>query len=231
MEHSQASAAATISEEEVIRFLEQNPNFLERHPQLLDTLEIPHASGNAVSLVEKQVSILRERNIDMRQRLGVLTDNARRNDRLYEHTRKLALALLEANDLRSLQRAYMEAMAGDFKVEYAAVIMFGNEDNSTEGCRVDSLERARNEVGALLRSRKPLCGALRLDELNYLFPGVKSIGSAAIMPILSEYSELGLIAVGSSDPHRYDSQMDTLFLGHIADVMARLIPRLQQERD
>lgn len=231
MEHSEAPTLQTITEEDVIQFLEKAPDFLERNPQLLDTLEIPHASGNAVSLVEKQVSILRERNIDMRQRLGALTDNARRNDRLYEQTRALTLSLLEATDLSGLQQAYMEAMAKDYKVEYAAVIMFGDEEHTSDACRIDALERARNEVGALLRSRKPLCGALRLDELNYLFPGVDSIGSAAIMPILSEYNELGLIAVGSSDPHRYDSQMGTLFLAHIADVMARLIPRLQQERE
>ena len=52
------------------------------------------------------------------------------------------------------------------------------------------------------------------------------VGSAALMP-LANGEELGLIAVGSADANQYSSNMGTLFLTHIADVIVRLLPRLR----
>jgi len=125
-EQAQAIAPATeLSDEQVREYLKLNGDFLQRNPDMLDHLHISHASGSAVSLVEKQVSVLRERNIDMRHRLNALTTNARDNDKLYEQTRKLVLALLDASNLDSVYSAFMDAMEKDFKVDYASLILFG----------------------------------------------------------------------------------------------------------
>lgn len=228
--NEQAAKAATEGEltDELVRdYLKANEDFLQRHPDLLDHLHISHASGSAISLVEKQVSILRERNIDMRHRLNHLTANARENDRLYEQTRGLVLRLLEADSVEALYRAFMSAMREDFKVEYASMILFGEEESAGE-CRVEALEAATAEIGGLLRSHKAVCGALRREELAYLFPDANAVGSAALMPLFNG-EELGLIAVGSADANRYSSNMGTLFLTHISDVMVRLLPRLPRQ--
>jgi len=214
-----------LSDDTVREYLKNHSDFLQRHPDMLDFLHVSHASGSAVSLVEKQVSVLRERNIEMRQRLNALTANARHNDQLYEQTRRLVLALLDARSLPALCTAFTTAMRDDFEVEHASIILFGDRHQAPEGVRVESAERARIEIGALLRSRKALCGPLRKEELNYLFPDVGAVGSAAVMPLVSG-EDLGVIAVGSSDAHRYSSSMGTLFLQHIAEVLVRLLPRL-----
>ena len=213
-----------LSDEQVREYLKENGDFLQRNPDMLDHLHISHASGSAVSLVEKQVSVLRERNVDMRHRLTALTTNARENDHLYQQTRTLVLGLLEAKDLNSLYRTFLDSMARDFKVEHASMILFGDKDSAGE-CRMESLEAARIEIGALLKGNKPVCGVLRKEELGYLFPDASDIGSAALMPLCSS-GELGLIAVGSSDAEKYSSNMGTLFLTHIAEVIVRLLPRL-----
>ena len=225
-EQAQAIAPATeLSDEQVREYLKLNGDFLQRNPDMLDHLHISHASGSAVSLVEKQVSVLRERNIDMRHRLNALTTNARDNDKLYEQTRKLVLALLDARNLDSVYSAFMDAMEKDFKVDYASLILFG-EPSSDGKCRVETSEAAKIEIGALLKGRKPVCGVLRKEELAYLFPDAGEVGSAALMP-LANGEELGLIAVGSADANRYSSSMGTLFLTHIADVIVRLLPHLK----
>jgi len=214
-----------LSDETVREYLKNHSDFLQRHPDMLDFLHVSHASGSAVSLVEKQVSVLRERNIEMRQRLNALTANARHNDRLYEQTRRLVLTLLDAPSLSVLCTAFTTAMRDDFEVEHASIILFGDRHQAPEGVRVESAERARIEIGALLRGRKALCGPLRKEELSYLFPAAGAVGSAAVMPLISG-EELGVIAVGSSDAHRYSSNMGTLFLQHVAEVLVRLLPRL-----
>jgi uncharacterized protein YigA (DUF484 family) len=223
---AKAAADSELTDELVREYLKANEDFLQRNPDLLDHLHISHASGSAISLVEKQVSILRERNIDMRHRLNSLTTNARENDRLYEQTRRLVLRLLEADSVEALYRAFMSAMCEDFKVEYASMILFG-ESGSAGECRVEPLDAATAEIGGLLRGRKAVCGALRREELAYLFPDATAVGSAALMP-LYDGEELGLIAVGSADANRYSSNMGTLFLTHISEVLVRLLPRLPQ---
>ncbi len=224
-----STAADTLSEAQVRDYLKENGDFLQRNPDLLDHLHVSHASGSAVSLVEKQVSVLRERNMDMRHRLNALTANARDNDQLYEHTRSTVLQLLEAHSLDDLYAAFMSAMRDEFGVEHASMILFGEDADGT-AVRIESPSRAGEEIGALLKGNKPVCGVLRTEELNFLFPDAGAVGSAALMP-LSETGELGLIAVGSSDADRYNSGMGTLFLSHIADVIVRLLPRLGQTAD
>lgn len=231
----------TTDEESVREYLIDNGDFLQRNPDLLDHLHISHASGSAVSLVEKQVSVLRERNIDMRHRLKTLTANARDNDKLYEHTRDLVVRLLDADSVAALYHSFMESMRKNFQAEYASMILFGDQPTD-QGYRVDRKDNAKAEIGALLGGRKAVCGTLRKEEFNYLFPATgkptslgerqpaNQGGSAAIMPLAGDRL-LGLIAVGSSDPHRYHKTMGTLFLAHIADVIVRLLPRFSAGED
>ena len=225
----------TLDDELVREYLLDNSDFLQRNPDLLDHLHINHASGSAVSLVEKQVSLLRERNIDMRHRLKTLKHNARENDQLYEQTRRLVLRLIEADSVAALYHAYMESMRDDFQVEQACMILFG-DSTGHDGVRVEAPERTHTEIGALLKGGKAVCGTLRQEELNYLFnataedPAGGAVGSAALVP-LSDDEQLGLIAVGSADANRYTSTMGTLFLSHLGDVIVRLLPRLQQRED
>lgn len=214
-----------LDDDTVREYLKQHSDFLQRHPDLLDYLQISHASGSAVSLVEKQVSVLRERNIEMRRRLSSLTDNARENEDLYEKTRELLLKLLEADSLQALSEAFHNSMRDSFKVEFASFILFGEPGPEKPPCRFEPTERARIEIGALTRGGKAVCGALRQEELKFLFPSAGNVGSAALMP-LESHEELGVIAVGSSDAQRYSSAMGTMFLNHIGEVMLRLIPRL-----
>ncbi|MDH4039473.1 MAG: DUF484 family protein [Gammaproteobacteria bacterium] len=226
---AEAADAAGLSDEAVREFLKENGDFLQRNPDLLDHLHVSHASGSAVSLVEKQVSVLRERNVDIRHRLKALTTNARENDKLFEQTRALVVKLLEADSVAGLYSAFMDSMKNGFEVEFASMILFGEEPADGD-YRVERLEDARSHIGALFSGRKAVCGALRKEEFNYLFtPGgsahhFQQGGSAAIMP-LADGSQLGLIAVGSADAGRYTSAMGTLFLSHIAEVIMRLLPR------
>jgi uncharacterized protein YigA (DUF484 family) len=216
-----------LTDEAVREYLKNHSDFLERNPDMLDYLHISHASGSAISLVEKQVSVLRERNIEMRRRLNTLTGNARDNDKLYEQTRALILNLLEANSPAQLSRAFSQAMKNDFQVEYSSMILFGDQGDQDSDCRIESAESAKIEIGALLKGRKAVCGPMRKEELNYLFPAAGAIGSAALMP-LYHGEDMGIIAVGSSDANRYSSSMGTLFLNQIADVVVRVLPRLSQ---
>src|SRR4051812_48389436 len=82
-------------EEAVLRYLEDQPDFLLRHPDLFAKLSLKHEVGaGAVSLIEHQVHTLRNRNADLNQQLRDLVGVARENDTLGGRLHHFALAMI-----------------------------------------------------------------------------------------------------------------------------------------
>ncbi len=214
-----------VTEEQVANYLRHNLDFFKKYPDLIAEITLPHNSGQAVSLVEKQVSVLRERNIEMRQRLSDLLDKARENDRLFDKTKRLVLALLEAPTLADFTEALYYSFNNDFKIHYTRLVLFGSNGVNAGPARISSLNQAREHIGKRLKSNKAVTGGIDVREINYLFDeDANNIGSAALT-ILSHGNLLGVLAIGNQDPSYYRSSMGTLFLGYIGEVITRLLPR------
>ena len=224
----QVPAHATPSESleaaAVAAYLEANPDFFVEHEELLPALRIPHQRGDTVSLVERQMKILRERNIEMRHRLSHLMDVARDNDRLFDKTRRLILTLMDATSLEETVIAVEDSLREDFQVPFVSLILFSDTPLPV-GRSVSSAE-AHQAIGGLLAGGKTICGVLREHELNFLFgeSEARQVGSSAVVA-LSYQGLHGVLAIGSSDPQHYKSSLGTLFLGYIAEVLARVLPR------
>ncbi|NKQ12412.1 DUF484 family protein [Pseudomonas sp. SST3] len=207
--------------ESVAAYLRIHPEFFVDHDELIPELRIPHLPGGAVSLVERQVKLLRERNIEMRHRLSQLMDVARDNDRLFDKTRRLVLDLLDANSLEEIIGAVDESLRHEFQVPYVSLILF-SESPLPVGRSVTTAE-AQQAIGGLLGTGKTVCGVLRPHELAFLFGEEESIdiGSAAVVALNQQQ---GILAIGSQDPQHYKSSLGTLFLGYIAEVLTRVLP-------
>ncbi|GAB3111484.1 DUF484 family protein [Aestuariicella hydrocarbonica] len=215
-----------ITEEQVTLYLRKHPDYFVKQPGLLADLRLPHASGEAISLVERQVSILRERNMDMRHRLSKLLDNARDNDRLFDKTKRLVLALLEGKGLTDIVDSLYYSFKNDFKIHYTTLILFADPDSLPKSkARVEPLSEARESIGQALKNNKPLCGILSPKEVKYLFPEhSQNVGSSALVPLIHGNS-FGVLAIANRDPNYYRSSMGTLFLSYIAEVLNRQLPR------
>ena len=63
---------AKITRDNVARYLRTHSDFFKHHTDLIETLAIPHETGVAVSLVERQVELLRNKNKELDQKLHQL---------------------------------------------------------------------------------------------------------------------------------------------------------------
>lgn len=216
----------TPTAEQVVKYLSEHPEFFSQHTLLLEELTLPHESGNAISLVERQVSVLRERNMDMRHRLSKLLDNARDNDRLFEKTKRLVLKLLEAQSTDECLSSLTESFQHHFNIHYTSIILFDNSPTRTsQAARVVSIEQAQKHIAALLKSNKAQCGTFSTGENIFLFPEFgDSVGSAALTPLVKG-NTFGVLAIGNRDPSYYRSSMGTLFLSYIGEVLSRVLPK------
>jgi uncharacterized protein len=207
-----------LSLPQVADFLTAHPDFFSQNPDILENLELPHQSGEAISLIERQVGMLRNRNEKIQRRLDNLLESARTNDKLFEKTKRLVLSMLSV---------LYESLATDFEIEFYRLILLADNDKiQSNYARIVSLTEANYAIGTLLRSNRAICGVLGSDELAFLFgEDGKKIGSVAATP-LNNGRIFGVLAIGSSDPNYYRSSMGTLFLGYIAEVINRITPRL-----
>jgi uncharacterized protein YigA (DUF484 family) len=231
----------TLNAEKVAGWLRNHPDFFEGRDDLLELMRLPDAKGDAVSLLERQASILRDRNAELRERLNHLLDVARDNDKLFEKTRKLVLGLIEARNTEQLFRSLIKFLKKDFGSDAVQILVYDRDLNLEGDIRKDvrclSWNDLHEALQVLLRSGKAVTGSLREEELKHLFPQqAGSIKSAAMMPL--EYDgRQGLLAIGSEDPQHFRSNMGTLFLTHIGDVISRRMadmlkasPRLEAKR-
>ncbi|MBD1599907.1 DUF484 family protein [Pseudomonas typographi] len=210
--------------ETVEQYLQAHPDFFVGREELLAQLRIPHQRGDTVSLVEHQLKLLRERNIDLRTRLGQLMDVARDNDRLFNKTRRLILALLDAANLEEVVMGVEDSLRQEFKVPYVALILFS--DLPTPVGRSLPLSEAQQAIGSLLGEGKAVSGTLRAHELAFLFGEAQhqEVASTALVPLM-HHGLHGILAIGSRDPHHYKGAVGTLFLSYIGEVLGRVLPR------
>lgn len=210
------------SAEQVVAYLKAHKNFFVDHEALLADISIPHETGKAVSLVERQVVVLRERNVELRERLTHLLDVARENDVLFEKMRNLTLALLETKTVAQLAVALERELRQRFGSEYVSFQLF-DVSGATGAAQSIALTSAQEKIPALVRGRQVITGQLRKDELQFLFGHEgEQVRSCAVVPVQHE-RPLGLLAIGSSNADHFRSTMDTLFISFIGDVLARVL--------
>ena len=91
----------SVAEEQIAEHLIAHPEFFERHPGVLARLKLPHQRGSAaVSLVERQVLVLREKHAALEQKLRELIENGRANDTIADRMHRLTRRLLRGARLR-----------------------------------------------------------------------------------------------------------------------------------
>ncbi len=224
--------AVPVSEQQVITYLRDHPDFLQQHSHLLSDLRLRHESGAAVSLVERQVSILRERNMVMRRRMNELMQTAKYNDELFAKTRTLTLELLRVDGWQELNEVLATYVLTDFHADFVCCHVSGVPVAGPVGSTPVSLDHLMSHTGAMpherfVRGSYPICTTLRAEELEALFPRAAhhGEGSAVLAPLTLE-APAGCLAIGSRDPRSFTPDMDTLFVTYIAEVLSRVLERL-----
>ena len=220
-----ATPATSIDEQAVLDYLQTHPELLQRHPEVVSRIAIPHLTGGATSLIEYQVSILREENHALAERLDQLLHVARDNDRLVEQIHRFTLELLAADDLDSVLVAVRDGLRHDFRADLVEVILIGE---SLQAAGVPTLSPDDPEARQLEESfagDQPVLGELDAEHRTLIFGDqADGLGSVAVIP-MDEPPIRGFIAIGSRDAGRYHDEQGTIFLGQLGALAARVLRR------
>ncbi len=220
-----------LSEQAVHDYLATHPDFFEENPKLLNSLKLPHSSGGAVSLVERQVSMLRQKDLKLERQLKELIEVARANDVLATKIHELTMQLLATSNLEATLAALEEAMRSGFGADQAVLVVFGDPDVFTdiEAGRffrvVKRKDASLKPFSTFLNGSGPRCGRIRDSQREFLFhDDAEEIGSAALVP-LGKGADIGFLAVGSNDSDRFHPGMSMDFLTRLGELISAALKR------
>lgn len=220
-----SATAALLNAESVGAWLRAHPDFLADDPELAAHLTLPRAQAGVASFGSYRVQQLREKNAELERRLAELVAIAADNEKLMERVHALTVALLRANTLEVVARTVVASLSADFHSERVRLLLFGH---NAELPRSDWLRQVGGgaaevpELADLLQRHEPVSGRFAPEKLASLFGAeATDIHSAAVLPL----GELGLLAIGSADEHRFRPGMGTLFLKMIAATVTAALAR------
>jgi uncharacterized protein YigA (DUF484 family) len=215
-------------EEAVAKYLEEHPDFFQHHPELLERLTLPHVeAGGAVSLIERQVSALRERNESLQKQLQDLVTIARDNEILGERVHHFSLSLADAGSLDDILSSAQDTLRREFRLD-ASVLLLRRPEPDEQG-RSEFANASDRRFGVLLKrigmARTVCDDALEPELLDYLFGHqTPPILSVALIP-LGGATPWGVLGLGAQDPERFLPDMGTVYLGRLGEVLTRALQR------
>ncbi|WP_089727437.1 DUF484 family protein [Candidatus Thiosymbion oneisti] len=214
--------AEIIAEDAVAEYLAAHPEFFERHPDLVAELRVPHAAGQAVSLIEHQVGVLRGQLRTERRRLVQLIARARNFEALSVRLHDLSLRLIAAQDPEQVEAVLREALCRQFDTEAVTLKLFPLESDDS-----DSDPKVAAFIQFLDRERS-LCGPLDPEHNGILFGEQGgAIGSAALIPIRMD-GRSGVLAIGSHDRGRFGTDMGTDLLDRLGEIVSQKLRTLHR---
>ncbi len=227
-----------LTEDDVAAFLESHPDFFKHRDSLLLKLKLPHGKKGTVSLIEKQLAILREKHQITNEKLNTLFGFAERNEEILNKCRKLALNLIAADNREEFLEAMAKSFTQDFKCQAYSLIIFDDAASVADLPKTApyhfifrvTTKAAGKHAAALIKTGTPVLGPLRPAERDFLFREKgKKVKSAVVLPVNAaddkEHKQIAMLAIGSEDTNYFDTNMDTNFLGLVADTLGRLIPK------
>ena len=116
----------TISEKNVREYLQKNLDFFLDKPDILANLEIPHSKKGSVSLVERQIDILRKENKDLKDKLNELIQNASLNHNLIHKIYEFAYKLIHSKNFEDTINISCKNLIEEFDVLECTFLFFND---------------------------------------------------------------------------------------------------------
>ncbi|MBB1074189.1 DUF484 family protein [Rhodoferax sp. 4810] len=234
MKRTVRGSTADREERLVLRYLERNPDVFERHPDMIANLRIPHGDQGTVSLVERQLTLLRDQLQQERQRLRDLIERAQEYERLHQHLHQLTVHLITACDLTQVYDVLEVELRREFHAEAVVVKLFPlasdgkNTPPPTAELSVLSSDAMTRSFSEFIQLGHCLCGTLDTEQYQTLFGDLgDQLNSAALIPLRGDGLN-GVLAIGSRDANRFTADLATDVLARLGEIASAKLSEMIQ---
>jgi len=212
--------------EEIAEYLKDNPGFFEHYADLMAQIFVPHPhGGRAVSLVERQMLTLREKNRQTETKLAELIAFGEENDAISEKVHRLAVGLVAAETFQAVIHLLNFHLRDDFSVPHVALRLWNKPadvDNLPEFAAVSEELQVFAETLA-----RPYCGSTAgFGTASWFGEHASHIRSQALIALRNGGGTIGMIALGSEEAQRFYTDMGTLYLERLGEMVSAALARV-----
>jgi hypothetical protein len=224
------STPVEYNDEAIAEYLQANPDFFNRNSELLADLQLPHSTGGAaISLIERQVSVLRGRNEQIETKMRDFMQVAQSNDKIANNIHALAILLMRAGERAAVVATLEEQLRTIFNADRPVLVLFDEKaDDNDDGPFLRQIDRENPSIGpfkTFLQASQARCGTVRDTQRAFLFGKEDvEVGSVALIP-LGEHSEVGFLAIGCRDPDHFHPGKSIDFLTRIGELVAAALTK------
>lgn len=200
----------------IAQFLSTHPDFFQQHRDLFSELRVPHPyESRVISLSERQILGLRDKNRELERQLHTLLDNAKANQRIADQIQGWACSILAEKDATKLPTLIPESLTRIFALETIFLQCWGE---LTPAHDTDPLQHYTQSLNL------PYCG-LPPPEVRSLMP--EHIQSVAVIPLHHPVSQRhsGVLILGSNSTTRFVANQGTEFLLNIGQLCAAALSK------
>ncbi len=204
----------------VLDFLADHPEFFQEHSALFSQLRIPHAQPEGtVSLIERQVEVLRRQNQRLERRLNDFLEAGRHNDQLFDRLHKVALHFLTRKNATT-DPALMSHLREMLAVDAVAGTLWISPPRPIAGFRI-APEKPAKLLPEDWDTEHPYCGrlgeAMGVSLFGDKHPDLRSIALIALGP---SHHEIGFLALGLADPDHFRPGLATTYLHRLGELLS-----------
>jgi uncharacterized protein len=209
-------------------FLRDHPEFLADHPELLSSQKLSHQTGGkTVSLIERQIDLLREKNRALEFKLAGLVRNAQENEAIATKLQSFTRNLLLASNNEAVPSVVEQSLRNLFSVPQIALRLW-DVDEAYQ--KLDCAAPVQVEIITLANSMTTVyCGPNSdFQAASWLVDGGTAARSLALIPLRvgANPDAFGLLVLGSADPSRFTTDMGTSFLDRLGELSSAALARL-----
>lgn len=214
--------------QDIANYLASHPDFFDQHPELLAGLQLPHPqNGQAISLVERQSLVQRERIKSLEGRVTEMIRHGQENEAIVGHLIAWARELLLTEDAAALPDTAVNAMKEIFSVPHCALRLWSVKPQF--GALPSAAPVEADTVSLANSMRVPFCGSNVGFEAATWFEDGAAVQSLAMLPLRvgADPKTFGLLVLGSADKDRFHITMGTAFLERIAELASAALARMR----
>ena len=213
--------------DEVARYLQDNPQFFEDHAELISRLVIPHPhGGRTISITERQMLSLREKNRQLEGKMGELLQFGEENDAISEKMHRLCVALVASASFQSVLHTLNFHLRDDFAIPHVALRLWSCPSGHEE---MPEFAEVSSELQSFAETlTQPYCGSTSGFETSSWFGDEASrhMRSQALIALRRGGGTIGMLAIGSEDAQRFYAGMGTLYLERLGELASAALARV-----
>ncbi|MEQ1525186.1 MAG: DUF484 family protein [Gallionella sp.] len=196
--------------EAVAQYLRDNPYFFDDHIETLTQIQLPHPhGGRTISLSERQLVALRDKNKDLEKKLREMIAYAQENEALQHKVHEFVIALFGARDLATLQDMIPYMLRDIFAVPHVAMHLWQTNPPSEAVLMFADTEN------------QPICTHNPVEDTATWFgEHAAQLRSYAYMTLHAGSGTIGMLVLASEDKERFYPEMGTMFLQRISEVVS-----------